>query len=56
MRRVEARRCDHFGQLFHRWRLDVDNVKRLVVDPKIPEVDPEVVGRNKRLVVRVDRD
>ena len=41
--------------LYHRGGLDIDDVKALIIDPEVPQVDPQVVGRDERLVVAVDR-
>ena len=54
--RVEVRRGDHLGQVFHVRGLDVHDVKRLVGAVETPHVDPQVVGGEEGLVVRVHGD
>ena len=46
----------YLGELLHVGGLDVDDVEALVGDLHVPEVDPEVVGGEIRLTVRVDGD
>lgn len=52
--RVKLGSGDNLSQLLHVCRLDVDNVKALILDIQIPEVDAEVVRADKRLAVAVD--
>jgi hypothetical protein len=51
--RMEFRRCDNLGQLFHVGRLDVDDVETLVLDVEVPQVDPEVVATDESLAIAV---
>lgn len=41
---VEFGGRDDFRQLLHVCGLDIDNVKTLVLDVQIPQVDPEIVA------------
>lgn len=54
--RVELSRRDHLGQLFHVRRLDVDNVKALVLDVQIPQIDAQIIAADEGLPVTVHRD
>ena len=54
--RVELRRGDHLGQVLHVRGLYVHDVKRLVGAVETPHVDPQVVGGEECLVVRVHGD
>ena len=38
--RVELTGSDDFGQLLHVGRFDVDNIKRLIGNLHMPEIDP----------------
>jgi hypothetical protein len=54
--RVELGSSDDLSELFHvRW-FDIDNVEALVLNVEIPEVNPEVVGADKRLAIAIDGD
>lgn len=54
--RVELCSRDDFRELLHVRRFDVHNVKALILDIKVPEVDPKIVAADKRLAVTVDGD
>ena len=41
---MELGSCNHFCKLFHVGWLDVNNVKALVRDIQMPQVDAQVVG------------
>jgi len=49
--RVEFRGGDHFGQVLHVSRLDVDDVEAGVATLQVPQVDAQVVCTNVRLAV-----
>lgn len=53
---VELGRRDHFGQLLHVRRLDVDNVEALVLDVEVPQVDTQVIAADECLPVTVHRN
>lgn len=46
---------DDLGQFLHVSRLDVDDVKALVLDVKVPEIDAQVVTADEGLSIAVDR-
>lgn len=50
---VKLGSSDHLSQLFHVGRLYVDNIKALILDIKIPEVDPEIITADKCLSIAV---
>lgn len=52
---MELGRRDDLRQFLHVGRLDVDDVEALVGYLQVPQVEPEVVRRQVRLLVRVDR-
>lgn len=52
---MELGRRDDLRQFLHVGRLDVDDVEALVGDLQVPQIKPEVVRREVRLLVRVDR-
>ena len=45
---------NHLGQLLHIRRLDVDNIKALVLNVEIPQVDSQVIAADECLPVAVD--
>ena len=46
---------DDFGKLFHVRRFDVDYIKALILDVKIPKVDAQVIAADERFSIAVDR-
>ena len=44
----------HLLQLLHVLGLDVDNVKALVVDAQVPEVDAQIIAADVGLPIAVD--
>ena len=54
--RVELSSCDHLCELLHVGRLDVDNVKALVLNVKVPEIYAQIIAANERFSIAVDRD
>ena len=53
--RMELGCRDDLRQLLHVRRLDVDNIKALVLDIQVPQINPQIVTANKRLPVGVYR-
>lgn len=53
---VEFASRDHFGELLHVGRFDINNIEGLIGDLHMPQVDAEVVGGQVRLSIRVDGD
>lgn len=51
---VEFGSCDDLGQLLHIGGLYVDDIKALILDVQVPEVDAQVVAADVRLPVAVD--
>jgi hypothetical protein len=41
----------HLLQLFHVFRLDVNNVERVVANASVPQVNAEVIRRQKGFIV-----
>mmetsp|Transcript_50687 Transcript_50687/g.162253 ORF Transcript_50687/g.162253 Transcript_50687/m.162253 type:complete len:260 (+) Transcript_50687:121-900(+) len=54
--RMEVCRGDHLCEVLHIGRLNVHNVEALVADLQVPEVHPQVVRGDVRLVVAVHCD
>lgn len=54
--RMELGGRDHFRQLLHVRRLDIDDVETLVLDIKVPQVHAQVVATYECFSVAVDRD
>lgn len=54
--RMELGRGDNFGELLHVGRFDVDDVKALILDIKVPEVNTKVIAAYEGLSVTVDGD
>lgn len=52
---MELGRRDDLRQFLHVGRLDVDDVEALVGDFQMPQVNPQIVRGQIRLLVRVDR-
>ena len=46
--------CDDFCELLHVRRFDVHNIKTLILDIKVPKVDPEIVAAYERFPVAID--
>jgi hypothetical protein len=46
----------HFNKLFHVVRFDIHDVEALPCDFMMPEVDPQIVGRNKDVLVCINGD
>lgn len=53
---VEFGRSDYFSKFFHVCRLDVDNVKTLILNVQIPEVYPQIIAADEGLPIAIDRD
>lgn len=53
---MELRRRYHLRQLLHVCRFDIDNVKTLIGDLQVPEVDSEIVSGEISLLIRVHRN
>jgi len=51
---MELTGSDDFGQLLHVGRLNVHNVKGLISDLHMPEIDPKIVCRQISLAIRID--
>lgn len=51
--RVEFGSGDDLGQLLHVGRLDVDDIEALVLNVKVPQIDPQVITGNERLSITV---
>lgn len=44
---------DDFGELFHVGRLDINNVKTLILNIEVPKIDPQIITADKGLSVAV---
>jgi hypothetical protein len=44
----------HLNKFFHVVRFNVHDVEALTCDFVMPEVDPQIIGRNKNILVCVD--
>lgn len=53
---VELCGGDNLCELLHVGGLDVDDVKALVLDVEIPQVDPEIITADEGFAITVDRD
>jgi len=53
---MEFRSSNHFSQFFHVSWLNVYDIKALVSDILMPDIDSKVIGREKGLLVRVYRN
>lgn len=51
---MELGSSDNFRELFHICRLDIDDVKALILDVEIPQVDTQVVATYKSLSIAID--
>lgn len=53
---MKLRGGNNLSQLLHIRRLDIDDVEALVLNVQVPEVYPQIIGRDKRLPIAVHRD
>ena len=53
---MELSSRDDLCQLFHVCRFDIDNIEALVLNVKVPQVDPKVVAADESLPIAVHRD
>ena len=51
---VELCSCNDLSQFLHVGRLDIDNIKALVLNVEVPEVDSEVIAADECLTIAVD--